>query len=777
VNFDIHLGKCGMSSSDGGASGSGLQLEGAGGGGSSGLQQGHQQQPNGVFIENTIIIQYDPLVQEIYDQARKLRCTWYDYYEKSVTFRPYNVDMLDAVTANFLGDNIQCWMQIQVGKGPWSSEVAGIVKIGQTMTMVLAIKDDENRFDMLVRNCVAHDGKHQPIQLVDEYGCVTRPKIMGKFQKVRNFGPAATVVSYAHFQAFKFPDSMNVHFQCVIQVCRYECPEPACQQPAAGELAGTGPGAGATNAGAGGGPAQGDYATSGTEMVASKELVPHGQPNYFNPTLGNHSNPGAHHHQQQQYHGSNVNLKLDESQGRVQVKLDTSMLAGLGSNGRPPVGGAAAHVGPLPPHLLHTAGSQAHQQQELLARSQLGPAAGYQRLQAPVAGPQAAVLLTSGGPVASRHQATIPGGGRPQPPAGEPQLVSYSPQLSTAQGVAASRRSAAYTSRLGETVAGGGANSSSEHHHKQPQTQSQQQQAHQQQQLQAHPLDQLAPYEAEYPLSLIASPRGFRLGSLIGTAGDPTTNGALLQRHLHRVKRDGAATGATKPTDQSSSSSSKRQARHLPRANADSTSVQTHKSIQVVSPDDVAFSLLEPDEQNQMTVATFGSSPPRKSTLAGQQQQDSSSVCFSASRFLWAVFVTLTALISSIVIVAYVILRQRSQLEEKLSAVYTPPEQFEPASGMSFNYSTPMVSQENSQQQQQPQQQQLPVSAASNLNGYMHFGDSPSSALGRHQLAAATGQRTICSDNNKRQQEEEVQQRNKYLARLYSQFSPASYWR
>jgi hypothetical protein len=189
----------------------------------------------GLFIENTIIIQYDRQVQEIWDQARRLRCTWYDYYEKSVTFRPFNVDMLDAVTANFLGDNIQCWMQIQVGKGPWASEVAGIVKIGQTMTMVLAIKDDENKFDMLVRNCIAHDGKHQPIQLVDEYGCIVRPKIMSRFQKVKNFGHSATVVSYAYFQAFKFPDSMNVHFQCVIQVCRFECPEPACEGDPTGE--------------------------------------------------------------------------------------------------------------------------------------------------------------------------------------------------------------------------------------------------------------------------------------------------------------------------------------------------------------------------------------------------------------------------------------------------------------------------------------------------------------------------------------------------------------
>ena len=194
ASFEIFLNTCGMSSSGN-------------------TETYGQPNPAGSYVENTVIIQYDPLVQEVWDQARKLRCTWYDYYEKSVTFRPFQVDMINAVTANFLGDNLQCWMQIQVGKGPWSSEVSGIVKIGQTMTMVLGIKDDENKFDMLVRNCVAHDGKRAPIQLVDELGCVTRPKIMSSFQKIKNFGSSASVVSYAYFQAFKFPDSMNVHFQ------------------------------------------------------------------------------------------------------------------------------------------------------------------------------------------------------------------------------------------------------------------------------------------------------------------------------------------------------------------------------------------------------------------------------------------------------------------------------------------------------------------------------------------------------------------------------------
>lgn len=208
VNFEISIHACGTA----GNTENGLYGYGA-------------ESGSGTYFENIIVIQYDPQVQEVWDQARKLRCTWHDLYEKSVTFRPFPVDMLDVVRADFAGDNVGCWMQIQVGKGPWASEVSGLVKIGQTMTMVLAIKDDDSKFDMLVRNCMAHDGKRAPIQLVDQRGCITRPKLMSRFTKIKNFGASASVLSYAHFQAFKFPDSMEVHFQCTIQICRYHCPD------------------------------------------------------------------------------------------------------------------------------------------------------------------------------------------------------------------------------------------------------------------------------------------------------------------------------------------------------------------------------------------------------------------------------------------------------------------------------------------------------------------------------------------------------------------------
>ena len=43
----------------------------------------------------------------------------------------------------FSGDNVDCWMEIQQGKGPWASPVTGIVPLGTTLTMVVGIDDKE----------------------------------------------------------------------------------------------------------------------------------------------------------------------------------------------------------------------------------------------------------------------------------------------------------------------------------------------------------------------------------------------------------------------------------------------------------------------------------------------------------------------------------------------------------------------------------------------------------------------------------------------------------
>ena len=49
------------------------------------------------------------------------------------------------ILETFSGDNVDCWMEIQQGKGPWASPVTGIVPLGTTLTMVVGIDDKEGK--------------------------------------------------------------------------------------------------------------------------------------------------------------------------------------------------------------------------------------------------------------------------------------------------------------------------------------------------------------------------------------------------------------------------------------------------------------------------------------------------------------------------------------------------------------------------------------------------------------------------------------------------------
>jgi len=193
-------------------------------------QGGTKPDMNGKFYENNIVIQYDKDLIEVWDEAKRLRCEWYNDYEKGITKPPIRVSDLEVVELNFRGDNVDCWMEIQHGKGPWADPVAGIVPLGTTLTMVVGINDKLGEFDMRVKSCSAYTENSRPIDLSDEHGCVLRPKMISKFMKIAGADTRATVVTYAFFHAFKFPDSMAVNIRCKVEICRYGCPDH-CQRP------------------------------------------------------------------------------------------------------------------------------------------------------------------------------------------------------------------------------------------------------------------------------------------------------------------------------------------------------------------------------------------------------------------------------------------------------------------------------------------------------------------------------------------------------------------
>ncbi|XP_045767669.1 uncharacterized protein LOC123868993 [Maniola jurtina] len=178
---------------------------------------------HGQFYENTVVVQYDKDLLEVWDEAKRLRCEWFNDYEKTASKPPMVIADLDVVQLDFRGDNVDCWMEIQAGKGPWAPPVSGIVPLGSTLTLVVAINDYRGEFDMRVKSCAASDGSGHVIQLSDEYGCVLRPKMISRFLKAKAVDERATVITYAFFHAFKFPDALSVHIRCKVEICRHGC--------------------------------------------------------------------------------------------------------------------------------------------------------------------------------------------------------------------------------------------------------------------------------------------------------------------------------------------------------------------------------------------------------------------------------------------------------------------------------------------------------------------------------------------------------------------------
>ena len=66
-------------------------------------QCGSKPDLNGRFYENNIVIQYDKDLIEVWDEAKRLRCEWYNDYEKGITKPPIRVSDLEVVELNFRG--------------------------------------------------------------------------------------------------------------------------------------------------------------------------------------------------------------------------------------------------------------------------------------------------------------------------------------------------------------------------------------------------------------------------------------------------------------------------------------------------------------------------------------------------------------------------------------------------------------------------------------------------------------------------------------------------
>ncbi|XP_026318293.1 myosin tail region-interacting protein MTI1-like isoform X2 [Hyposmocoma kahamanoa] len=186
------------------------------------------------YLENVLVLQNEPGIQEVWDHIRRVRCLWEGNLTKQLV-SSLSVGMLNQITSNFSGDTAMARLDIQMGRGPFAREANGLVKIGEIMTLVVTVTGDPG-FDIFVRECIARDSEmRHVVPLTDSNGCVLKPKLFGAFQKTRETGnTGASIIAYAFFNAFKFPDEMDLIIQCDVELCKTDCevcPNPGSIEP------------------------------------------------------------------------------------------------------------------------------------------------------------------------------------------------------------------------------------------------------------------------------------------------------------------------------------------------------------------------------------------------------------------------------------------------------------------------------------------------------------------------------------------------------------------
>lgn len=119
--------------------------------------------------------------------------------------------------------NFVSFINFQVGQGPNAPAATGLVKIGETLTVVVYVLGS-NDMDVHVRECFAFSSdRSYSIQLTDSNGCVLKKKLMGPWLTTTQTGTSgAAILSYAFLQAFKFPDTMDVNLECNVIICKYK---------------------------------------------------------------------------------------------------------------------------------------------------------------------------------------------------------------------------------------------------------------------------------------------------------------------------------------------------------------------------------------------------------------------------------------------------------------------------------------------------------------------------------------------------------------------------
>ena len=167
-----------------------------------------------------LVIQKHPKLVTFKSQAYRIRCV-YNTGETNIQIG-FNVNTLTtAGTIANTGPPPTCSMRICNSNG----QDINSAEIGDQLMLKVDVQPNAI-YGGFARHCVAHtmddDGENEYL-VTDDNGCATDPKIFREWDYDRTRG-----ILTANFDAFKFPASNNIRFQCNIRVCFGQCQPQNC---------------------------------------------------------------------------------------------------------------------------------------------------------------------------------------------------------------------------------------------------------------------------------------------------------------------------------------------------------------------------------------------------------------------------------------------------------------------------------------------------------------------------------------------------------------------
>ncbi|KAA0199153.1 hypothetical protein HAZT_HAZT000081 [Hyalella azteca] len=147
---------------------------------------------------NTLTVQYNPLIEEEWDEHFKVTCEYgYDFW-KTVTFPFLDVEVQTGNPVVFTLTPPECHMEIRYGYGTTGNRITGPVRVGDPLTLVIYMRSE-----------------------LDE-------KLISHFEGTRSDDGHFETQVYAFMKTFRFTGSPALYIECDVRMCHGECPPQPC---------------------------------------------------------------------------------------------------------------------------------------------------------------------------------------------------------------------------------------------------------------------------------------------------------------------------------------------------------------------------------------------------------------------------------------------------------------------------------------------------------------------------------------------------------------------